>query len=80
MSSVEPCICGGFISVLDDDIPGAVLSHNRTARHLRWRGVRYHQCAGVEGSTCAVSIPLDRRLCHFCKGTLRLLAQRAAAA
>lgn len=76
----EPCACGVPI-VADDADPGpAVAYHNATRRHLEWRGVRYHQCAGVEDSPCGVSVPLHRRLCRFCIGTLRLLAQRAAAA
>ena len=80
MSSVQPCMCGGFIAVPDGDVAAAVSLHNRTMRHMVWRGFRYQQCAGVEGTTCIVTIPLDRRLCHYCRGTLRLLAQRAAAA
>lgn len=73
-------MCGGFIAVPDGDIQAAVSLHQRTLRHLTWKGVRYHQCAGVDGATCVVTIPLDRRLCHYCRGTLRLLAQKAAAA
>lgn len=80
MNTVQPCACGAFITA-DESNPGpGVAAHQRTPRHLAWRGVRYHQCAGVEGATCVVSIPIDRRLCHFCKGTLRLLAAKAAAA
>jgi hypothetical protein len=79
-TTIEPCVCGGFVTADPENPAEGVTAHQRTRRHRAWRGLRYQQCAGVEGVTCVVSVPLDRRLCHFCLGTLRLLNQRALAA
>lgn len=76
----QRCACGDVITVADPTaarIESAVRRHNRSPRHELWRGVRYHQCAGV-GSPCIVSIPLDRDLCHYCTRTAALVARMAA--
>jgi hypothetical protein len=54
-----------------------VARHRITRRHRDWMGERFHECAGV-GSPCAVSIPVDRDLCHWCSRTLTLIARTSA--
>ena len=73
------CACGGWITADPRDPTDEVRRHQGGRQHIEWRGVRYHRCAGVEDATCMVSIPLERRLCRFCLGTLRLLAERRLA-
>lgn len=76
----EPCACGGIIRAHRDHIPEAVAIHTTTAQHRAWRlGQTTKTCPGY-GSPCVVTIPKDRDLCHFCRGTRRLLAERATAA
>lgn len=74
----EPCACGGVIEADPADPGPAVLLHTTTLRHRRWRNdMETRTCPGYM-SPCAVTIPADRDLCHFCKGTRRLVERRAA--
>ena len=78
MTRVERCACGGEVRADPMDPTPGVERHNRTQQHRAWRGVQTKQCPGY-GSPCAVTIPVDRDLCYFCKGTRRLVERVAAA-
>ncbi len=76
----EPCACGDVITIwdpTDSRIQAAMRRHVRNPMHQAWRGLRYHQCAGV-GSPCAVTIPMDRTLCFYCSRTVALIERATA--
>jgi len=72
------CACGGVIQADPADPTDAVAAHNRTWIHRRWRGEAptTKPCDGYQ-SPCAVTIPADRDLCHYCRRT-RELVERVA--
>ena len=72
------CACGGVIQADPADPTEAVAKHNRTWAHRRWRGeaVDTQRCPGY-GSPCAVTIPADRELCHWCRRTRELVERYA---
>lgn len=78
MIRTEPCVCGGSITADDADPGPAVLRHMRSKRHEAWRAREHFKpCPGV-GSPCAVTIPVDRPLCQFCRRTAAFLEQHRA--
>lgn len=78
MIRTERCVCGGAITADDKDPGPEVLRHMRTKRHEAWRAREHFKpCPGV-GSPCAVTIPVDRDLCQFCRRTAAFLEQHRA--
>lgn len=80
MIRTERCTCGGTITADDADPGPEVLRHMRTKRHEAWRRRAFFKpCPGVE-SPCAVSIPVERELCQFCRRTVAFLSARLVVA